>query len=262
MSLSTSDMQQHGDITLVAGLRDALNLGDYRYDDAKEELRKYREELEATFDKDRRRQKFDMRDFSAHDAYRYWSSRESVVLVLSGSNDSGVRGRELWLSPLAVALTQDLLQDKRVVAFDICNDRSNCASTLARLIHQLLEINPKVVRAVDDRRDLQRYIEKQGDNGHLEGLKSALQRIVDLQKEPVYIILDRLDRLYWSEDDDPSGYINAMLTIVRETKGVLKVLIVVHSDIWDIEQNGHEIEHRKVEPELQTVRLDQQRRKH
>lgn len=100
-------MQKRNDNYLIIGLRASLSLGDYRPAEAKEQLAGYREFLHAKFDKDRHRQKLGLSDFLADATCQCWTTGGSVVLVMSGRNDSGIPSvSESWLSPVAVDLTQ------------------------------------------------------------------------------------------------------------------------------------------------------------
>ncbi|KAJ4301551.1 hypothetical protein N0V90_003644 [Kalmusia sp. IMI 367209] len=254
---STFKMQERSDRTLVAGLREALRLNDYRCDEARKELLLYREYLEAKFDRDRHREKLRVSDFLAEGTCQCWTSDGSVVLVLSGLNDSGIASiSESWLSPVAVDLTRGLLDNQRIVAFEMCDDKSTCEGVLARLIYQLLELNPRVVRKADDWQDLERHITGRRVD-RLEGLKAALLKIVNLQREPVFIILDRPEL---NGDEDTGEYIKMMLSVAKETTGELKVLIVQRTELFDFAKNKHGIVPRGLDPKLlQTIRLDQRR---
>lgn len=137
----------------------------------------------------------------------------------------------------------------------MCHDSSILEVVLAHLIFQLLEKRPGVVRRADDWKDIESSISSRSDRQ--EGLTAALLRIIDLQKEPVFIILDRPEL---NEDEDVAEYIRTMVRLARETKGELKVLIVQRSELWDFEENRYGIMPKGVDQKLlQTVRLDQRR---
>jgi hypothetical protein len=57
-------------------------------------------------------------------------------------------------------------------------------------------------------------------SGVVMALSEALFKIVDLQKEPVYIVLDRPNL---AEGDSMKTYASTLLQLVERTKGDLKV---------------------------------------
>jgi hypothetical protein len=254
-------MQKRNDHNSIMLLRDALQLGDYRIDVAKEKLTKYREYLEGKFDKDkdRKRQKLGLVEFRTDATWQCWTSDGSVVLVLSGKHDAGVSltVMDSWLSPVAVDLIQDLLEQKRLVAFEMCKETSTIEVVLAHLIYQLLDQNPKVIRDADNWKEIEGQISNRGSDPR-ERLLAALLKIIDLQdkREHVYIVLNRPEL---NDGEDVAAYINTMLMLARKTKGVLKVLIVQRSDMWEIEENKHGILQGMDQKFLQRVRLDQRR---
>ncbi|KAF1956038.1 hypothetical protein CC80DRAFT_594180 [Byssothecium circinans] len=251
------EMQKRNDMNLVMLLRNTLPLGDYRVEEAKKELTSYRSFLEAKFDKDRHRESLGLGDFQQHTDAQCWTSGGSVVFVLSGSNDSGIAlVSESWLSPMAVDLTQDLLERKRVVAFELCDERSTLVDILARLIYQLLEQNPQVVRKADDGRDIEQLLSNRKSDRQ-ENLLAALIKTVNLQKEPVFVVLNRPEM---NQEEDVGEVIRAMLSLAKETTGEVKVLIVQRSELWDLDENRYSVVPRGVDQKLlRAVRMDQRR---
>ncbi|KAF2688251.1 hypothetical protein K458DRAFT_401613 [Lentithecium fluviatile CBS 122367] len=251
------EMQKRNDRGFVAGLRDALMLGDYRLDEAKKELIVYRGVLETKFDRDRHRQKLMLTDFLADAKYQCWTAGGSVVLVLSGANDSGIASTsESWLSPMAVDLTQDLLDRQRNVAFEMCDETSTVEEVLARLIYQLLERNPKVVRKADDWHDIETHISNHKSDRQAS-LMAALLRVINLQEGPVFIILNRPEL---NRGEDAGEYLRTMQQLARDTTGELKVLVVQRSELWDFEENRYSVVPRGAgQKHVQAIRLDQRR---
>lgn len=250
--LSGIVMQQHKDMERVSELQGALQLGNYRYNDAKTYLQSHREVLRTIFDSDTHRQKYWLKDFYTCDISRYWKNDKSAVLLLSGSNEAGVQAKELWLSPMAIDLMQDLLQKKRFLAFDLCNKRSTCKTTMKPVIYQILAQNPRVVRCMEDWDFLKRNIMRQ-KSGRTKELRAALSLLIGRQKEPVLVILNRPEL---STKDDASEYIRTMPAVAKETRGVLKVLVVIRNGVWDIDKNRAGIVRSKL---LRTLCLDQRR---
>ena len=258
MRLKRVDLQKLNDYDYIARLRQTLELGDYVIDDAKEDLKGYREHLRK-FDRDRHRQKFGLDELYSADVGKCWNQDETVVLVLSGSNEDGIAGPlvgESWLSPVAVDITQNLLASKRIIAFEICNELSNPEGTIARLIYQLLDLVPEVVREAKNRKELEKRITGRGED-RLEQLEAALLKVIDLVNQPVFIILDRPDR---NEAFNASTYIRAMLNVAKATRGRMKVLIVVQAQNWNFDEDRYDTIPKGLDPKLlQTMLLEQHR---
>jgi hypothetical protein len=246
-------MQERDDSILVVSMRKALNLEDYHITQVVEELEDYRALLASIFDKDRHRSKMTVTTFFDDKTGRCWQETTSCLLILGGCNETGVRMKlQSWLSPMAVDLIQHALENKLMVAFDICDKTSTVKVTLSRLILQLLERNPGVIRKKDDWYRIEERL-----HGTNEDLVEALLRLVDLQLKPVTIVIDRPD---WSEEDSVSGYVSALLSVVERTKGDFKVLIVHRADLWDLEENKAEIVRRGLKPGcFLALRIDQHR---
>ncbi|KAF2645289.1 hypothetical protein P280DRAFT_116495 [Massarina eburnea CBS 473.64] len=249
------DMQKRHDRTQIIALRNGLEMGEYRIEKAVDELTDYRKDLWKKFDSDTKRQRLTLDDFISHAAYEYWKSNDSVVLLLSGNNEQGkYMVPQSWLSPIAVDLIQDLLKKQCLVAFEICNEGTTAEIVLTRLVHQLLEKNPTVVRTADGFGEIESQLSKRKSDP-LGALMAALLKIVDLQSETVFIVLDRPDL----NEGEVADCIQAMIALARDTKGVLKVLVVHRSDTWSFDENIFSIVPKGISSELQRVRLDQRR---
>jgi hypothetical protein len=244
-------MQERDDSVLIKGMREALNLEDYHTAQVVSELEQYRELLATMFDKDRHRSKMTITTLFDDETGRSWQATTSCLLILGGCNETGVRMKlQSWLSPMAVDLIQHTLANKLLVAFDICDKTSTITTTLSRLIFQLLERNPGVIRRKDDWYGIEERLK-----GTNEDLVEALLRLINLQVKPVTIVIDRPD---WSEEDSVSGYASALLSVVEQTKSDLKVLIVHRADLWDLEANKAEIVRRDLKPGcFLALRVDQ-----
>ena len=244
------------DSSMIIDLRRSLELGDYRPDEALKSLREYREILASIFDNDRRRTKLRVADMLDHGVGRYWQESGSCLFMLSGRNEGGVSSIKSWLSPVAVDLTLDLLQETRKVAFEICNESSTLESVLSRLIFQLLERNPGVVRKADEWYSIQSLITRHGTERD-EALAEALLKVIKLQKEPVFIILDRPEL---SDENSVTDFASTMLPIVEQAEESLKVLIVHRAELWDWEENKRAIVRQGMSPEIcRVIRIDQER---
>lgn len=86
-----------------------------------------------------------------------------------------------------------------------------------------------------------------------ERIESSTALLIGRQKEPVLVILNRPEL---STKDDASEYIRTMPAVAKETRGVLKVLVVIRNGVWDIDKNRAGIARSKL---LRTLCLDQRR---
>ena len=220
-------------------------------------LKQYRKALASSFDDDRHRSKLCKSDLMAERKARAWQESSSCLLMLSGCNEEGVGEVALsWLSPVAVDIVLDRLFPPRPVAFEICNRSSTLQNVLARLVFQLLEKNPAVVRKGQDWYDIQSHISWNGDSEEkTKHLSEALLKVIDLQTEEVYIVIDRPEL---SEDDSVRDFASGMLHLIEHTRNVLKVLIVHRAELWNWEENKRSVIRKGMRDEIyQALRIDQ-----
>jgi hypothetical protein len=250
-------MQEREDRSMVVSLRERLKIGNYRTEDAALSLKQCRETLGSSFDDDRHRSKLRKSDLMADNRARCWQEGSSCLLMLSGRNEEGVSEVAMsWLSPVAVDIVLDLLSQRRLVAFEVCIRSSTLQNTLARFIFQLLEKNPAVVRRGQDWYDIESHIAWDGDSDErTQHLCKALLKIIDLQNDEVFIILDRPEL---SDDDSVGAFASSMLHLVEQTKGVLKVLIVHRAELWNWEENQGSVIKKSTRRNIcQALRIDQ-----
>ena len=228
-----AELHKRHDTDLVKRVHSILNLRNYRPSEMRMQLRNYRMILESIFDRDRRRASLGVIEFLETPQGRNWSGANSMVLVLYGSNETGISVADSWLSPLAIDLTQNLLNDNRRVAFDLCDDSSTLEGVLSRLIFQLLDQNPVAVSKAANWNEIESSVSLQGDDKR-KGLCAALLKIVNLQSDPVFIILNRPDLC---KEDSPYEYLEIMLELAEKTTAELKVMIVQRAEFWDVESD-------------------------
>ncbi|KAH6881928.1 hypothetical protein BKA58DRAFT_433709 [Alternaria rosae] len=251
------DSYEREDRTRVVLLRDALNIGSYRTGDAVLSLKQYRKALASSFDDDRHRSKLCKSDLMTESKARFWQESTSCLLMLSGCNEEGVGEVALsWLSPVAVDIVLDRLSQSRPVAFEICTRSSTWENVLARLIFQLLEKNPAVVRKGQDWYEIQSHIAWDGDSeGKTKHLSEALRKIVDLQTEEVYIVIDRPEL---SEDDSVRDFASGMLHLIEQTRNVLRAMIIHRAELWNWEENKRSVLGKGMRGDIcQALRIDQ-----
>lgn len=243
-------MQQRSDRNVIMALKESLDLGAY---DLKEELEKpkqYRLLLKSMFDDDRHRSKMTMEDLLADEGGRCWQDKRPCFVLLEGCNEIAASLRtQSWLSPLAVDLIRSTQTKNRSIAFEICDRTST-----VRLIFQLLERIPSVVRKDRDWNKVQSLLSRAGDECH-DGLSEALQNIINLQKEPTVLVLDRPDL---SEMDSMAAYTLALLRVVERANVDVKLLITHRADVWDYEKEKAAIVRCMSKPEVfHALRFDQ-----
>jgi hypothetical protein len=250
-----ADLLKRLDTSHILALRGALGLQEYRPEELPEHLDQYRRTLAWIFDHDPHTAKFRMADFLAHDIGRCWQDHGASLFMLFGRNEARFSFRsESWLSPVAVELAQTLLTEHRMVAFVSCNENSTVLSTLAKLIFQLLVQNPSVVRRAEDWRLIESRVSS-SESERYECLLTALLKIVNLQKGPTFIIIDRPE---FCEEDSVTNFAEAMLHLVELTECDLKVLVTYKAELWDFETNKAGFLRRLKKPDaLRAIRLDQ-----
>ncbi|KAH7117901.1 hypothetical protein B0J11DRAFT_592407 [Dendryphion nanum] len=249
-------MRQRTDIESVHTIRSLLKVGCYQQKRINNKLKEYRMILATVFDKDRRREKLGLSDFYNTPTGKCWEGNGSIVLVLFGCNASGNLSPDSWLSPVAADIVLNLLESGRCVAyiFDDDDKPSTFENILARVIVQILEKNPSTVRAANDWGEIRNSIESEVEYKR-EGLRDALMKIINLQKESVYIILHRPEM----SQDSPRDLIETMIFLAKSSQVELKVLIVQRSEFWDLDKNRSGLGKETKAELFQTLRLDQRR---
>lgn len=246
-------MQSREDMKIVVAMRNTLELGEYRPEDMRESLEGYRDILKALFDFDRRRQKLSLPEFLSTIG-QDWESKNPLLLVLFGSNEAGLNTvSHSWLSPVAIDLIKDLIEKNHTVAYDVCTRSSTLVGILSRLIFQLLEKNPSVVRKGNDLHNIETQLSRKGAD-RVKSLLKALSRVISLHNEQVFIVVDRPDLC---EEESPAEYIRAMFSLVEDAASSLKIVLVQRSEMWDVEKElGKDM--KRANPRLlQIMRLDQ-----
>lgn len=262
MTKDAAEIKDREDHIQIANMQKSLGLVNYRHEEMQERLKEHRQTLAHLFDSDRRRQKMNLADFLSSSVGQDWKSDGSMLVVLFGRNEASVSSTisHSWLSPIAVQLVESLLESHRIVAYDLCDESSTLIGVLSRLIFQLLEKNPAVLRRGKDFHNIQSQLSHTGDD-RIKALYTALSRIINLQKGNVFIVLNRPDLCELGKEESPDEYIEIMLSLVRDATIDLKIMLVQRSEIWDIEKKSIHCtgkETQKVDRKrFQAVRLDQ-----
>jgi hypothetical protein len=223
----------------------------------REDLREYRRVLASCFDADRHREKLTLSDFLLTSCGKDWESKGSLLLILFGRNEVGISTvSHSWLSPVAVDLVESLLDSGHTVVYEICTKSSTLIGLMSRLIYQLLEKNPSVIRQAEDFQHIESKVSLSGTRSDkVKALGKALLHIINLHQNQVSIVLNRPELC---EEGSPVEYIESMLSLVKDAKTHLKIMIVQRSEMWDVEEN--EIDTQGVHLTMfRKVRLDQRR---
>ncbi|RWA11930.1 hypothetical protein EKO27_g3175 [Xylaria grammica] len=250
-------LQDRQDETVIRGIAKALNIQNYRTKQMRRELGEDQHILNHEFGSDRRRQKMNARHFLTTTHGQYWERPGTVLLLLCGRNEISSSTTHSWLSPVATELAERHFQANDLAAYDRGNLSSTLELTLSRLILQLLERNPTIIRRAEDYREIESQISQNGDHSErIEGLRMALVRIINRCNSCVYIILNRPELCEAQPEESCTEYITTMISLVKEATAELKVMIVIKSELWDFEKNRRGIDGVDLEV-FRKVRLDQ-----
>jgi len=226
---------------------------------AQKKLKRYCEILRHDFvDNNRRHERMDLQRFKETAKGRDWEGAGSMVMALFGRNENSSSTFNSWLSPVAAELAEGLLNSDDTVAYEGCCSSDTLDVTISRIIFQLLEKNPALVRRAQDYEDIESQISRAGNSDErISALRTALSRIINLHDSRVYIILDRPELA----TGNTSRYITTMLSLMRDLRIELKILLVVRSELFDFEANKYEIDTDGIDANTyQMVCINQRRR--
>ncbi|KAI0861835.1 hypothetical protein F4860DRAFT_503138 [Xylaria cubensis] len=247
------------DNQMIRDMAKTLNLQNYRVEDMRNQLTEYQHILRHEFGSDRRRQKMDARRFLSTGDGQYWENPGRKLLLLFGRNEISSSSTNSWLSLVAAELAERHFQMNNTIAYESCDKSSTLELTLSRLISQLLERNPTLIRRAEDFREIDSRISRNGEQSErVEALRMALLRIINLYDGRVYVILNRPDlcEAQLESEESCGEYVNTMLSLVKEAKTDLKIMVVVRSELWNLEKNRKGIDGADLEI-FHEVRLDQ-----
>ncbi|PSN62332.1 hypothetical protein BS50DRAFT_625007 [Corynespora cassiicola Philippines] len=251
------------DVRIVKELKSMLQLQNYRSENQQNDLKDYAHIVKHRFNSDRRREKMNLHRFSQTDSLQVWEEQGSTLLLLFGRNEvSSESTHHSWLSTVAVEMVETLQLSKKVIAYEMCGESSTLEEGLSRLIVQLLEREPNLIRKAHDFADIESQISlaqsrKSNERAtRLSGLRSALLQIVDLHNGRVHIVLNRPD-LCNGDDENCLDYIKEFDSLVKEATIELKVLVIVKSEVWDFKSYQREFKSNEARNYFRAVQINQ-----
>ena len=251
-----TDLREREDARIILDMKGKLGLQNYQPNTLRESLQHYQRLLRHHFDNDRRHKKMDLKRFLETEHGKDWGTPGSKLMLLHGRNASSVGTEHCWLSLVAAELAEKLFESGIPVAYEGCSRSSTLELTMSRLVYQLLERDPSLIRRADDFLEIASQLsQKDMGAGKIDTLRTALLRIINLHSNSqVYIILNRPEL----SEGSRAQCIETMLALVRDTTAQLKVMMVQRSEIWDANENEKEIYIHGISPDrFQRVSLDQ-----
>lgn len=251
-----AELHKREDIRLVQDMKKALGLQDYQTEAVWSSLQEYRQILGHQFNNDRRHEQMNLTKFlSTADGSR-WEHTGSKLLFLHGRNAVSDGSDHSWLSPVAVDQAMSLLEANRPITYEGFAQESKLELAMSHIICQLLERDPSLIRRADDFKDVTSQLSRSSNS--IDARLRALSRIVCLHDKPVCIVLNRPDL----SEGSCAELIEMMLSLVKEAKAELRVLVVQRTELWDVERNLKEVKLNDIDPAaFQRVRMDQHRRR-
>ncbi|KAK3347000.1 hypothetical protein B0T25DRAFT_572089 [Lasiosphaeria hispida] len=177
--------------------------------------------------------------------YHKWAKAGSSLLFLHGCNHGNETMPQSWLSLAVVDLITHLQQEpraSRLVAYEMCSPEHTITDVLKSLILQLLELQPAVLSEADDEREIELRISRNQDGIRAsEDFKQlplgdyswALRRIIERCDSPVHLVISRPESC---QGDDLWDLIKHLLALVRDSANTVKILMLVRTELWSIEE--------------------------
>ncbi|CAI6336221.1 unnamed protein product [Periconia digitata] len=277
------ELRKRDDVRLVKDIRNLLNVQEYQLESTLRIFDNYRRFIKPQFDNDRRRDRMTLERLYQVPEYKAWRAPESSMLLLFGRNEQSREAtRHSWLSPVLMEVAESLLTSEETtepgrntqsatvidsrnnIAFEDCNERSTLDGGLSRLIFQLLQRNPKLLRLAHDFDYVESHIAKSqncSDGNHevrVESLRDALLRIVNIHHRTVHLIVNRPDQCN-GEEESCSEYLSVLAWLVQRATVELKILVVVKGEQWDYNRRKKELDVPADVEKFHVVEINQRR---
>lgn len=226
----------------------------------------------SVFKEDQHRTRMDLHTLQSLPTYAQWSSTPcSSLLLLTGKNEQTFieqAGAKCWLSPAAIELIQDHLAQGHPVTYELClhtayqqqKDDPTAREIMASFCIQLLGTFPRILRNSHAFQQLEQIrIDPERKGYEIDDLTELLLTILNLiqQSEPVYIVLDRMDRC--RSKGAKLRVLKALLRVARETRCWVKIMVVVCAHFWNVDEYLEDLDVEKMEKDVfNLMELNQQ----
>ncbi|KAK1749637.1 hypothetical protein QBC47DRAFT_395554 [Echria macrotheca] len=191
-----------------------------------------------------------LRDLEVLPEYLAWTDTGSSLLFLHGCNHESETMPQSWLSLAVVDLVADLKKDTssgRSVAFELCSPQETVEDIASSLISQLLDMQPSVLSDAEDEREMELRLQRNHDSGHIseKGDSSrlseyswVLKEVIDKYETPVYLVISHPETCGMG---DLWSFIRNLLSVVAVAKNKVKILMVVRTEFWNIDERLSDI---------------------
>ena len=169
--------------------------------------------------------------------FQDWNENSaSSLLFVSGS--TAWQGRRkmgflhCWLSPVAIYVAGDALQKKEKMIFFSClpmliDEPISAHTVISSIIIQILHQKPEMLRDNYDR--FRRYIAKEGVSWSFQSLLDVLIQVLNELRDPIVIIIDRLDLAYRVSVSTVLNGLAQVITAVEGGSSKVKIMAIAET---------------------------------
>ncbi|KAL8834561.1 MAG: hypothetical protein Q9170_003689 [Blastenia crenularia] len=166
------------------------------------------------------------------DTFRHWENARGSSMMLLHGTTAITKGDFSWLSPLVLHLIERYQDQRKLVFFHFCHDRTfmepdtPLQDVLSSIIYQVLAARPSMLLDVSLYQEL--MSQSSDPNWHSispEIILDSLIKLLDFFPE-VYLLIDRVDRIKGSAQ----SFTQPLVRIVDHCKGRVKIFLVASSN--------------------------------
>ncbi|KFA54444.1 hypothetical protein S40293_11529 [Stachybotrys chartarum IBT 40293] len=251
------ELQEGHDSDRLERVRDLLNVKAYSHEAKMAQLEKHHNEIKMELKLDSPSNQ-GLRDhlqaIRDHSNLQSWlQSSHSCLVILAGQNEHRW-AHSCWISPVALEHIEDFSKLPNPCVFYIFGleeDADTMQHALSFLALRLLNFNRKALRDETEYSEiwaeLQAYKTAAQAGADKDEVNKLLRKIVLRvlntfdPTEPIYIILDRVDKCQASPTGSKSNYqrrplLKAMAALVKQARVKVRILAVVDTWSWGIEE--------------------------
>lgn len=210
-------------------------------------LAQYSSEVGAAFRNIQRLQTFNFDRLMQEESYSAWNHSSASGMMLLHGRTALTKTDYSWLSPAIFQLIAQCRAQKRLVIFHLCQDQAfmekniPAHALLSSLISQLLDARISILRDEGRYQEFsQRFSDPDWRAPQSKMPFAVLHELLDLSREDVHIVLDRVDRI----KGDAHGFMNSLATLIKDCKSKIRIFLVSSS-------NGYENFGGKMSAEVQ-----------